>query len=57
MTLAWIHSRGLAARSAVMYFVTDLLVPAEFAIAGVEYTSLGVYLCFLTGLIAGPSWA
>ena len=39
--------------AAVMYFVTDMLVPAEFAIAGVEYTSLGVYLCFLTGLIAG----
>src|SRR5210317_1703097 len=39
--------------AAVMFFVTDMLVPAEFAIAGVEYTSLGVYLCFLTGLIAG----
>ncbi|MDH3933407.1 MAG: V-type H(+)-translocating pyrophosphatase, partial [Chromatiales bacterium] len=39
--------------AAVMYFVTDMLVPAEFVIAGVEYTSLGVYLCFLTGLIAG----
>ena len=37
----------------VMYFVTMQLVPAEFAIAGEEYTSLGVYLCFLTGLIAG----
>ncbi len=37
----------------VMYFVTDMLVPAEFAILGVDYTSLGVYLCFLTGLIAG----
>ena len=42
-----------AIMAAVMYFVTDMLVPAEFAIAGVEYTSLGVYLCFLTGLIAG----
>jgi K(+)-stimulated pyrophosphate-energized sodium pump len=39
--------------AAVMYFVTDMLVPAEFVIVGVEYTSLGVYLCFLTGLIAG----
>ncbi|MEM7765363.1 MAG: V-type H(+)-translocating pyrophosphatase [Pseudomonadota bacterium] len=37
----------------VMYFVTDMLIPADFAIAGIEYTSLGVYLCFLTGLIAG----
>ena len=28
----------------VMYFVTDMLVPADFEIAGVPYTSLGVYL-------------
>src|SRR5210317_1492817 len=39
--------------AAVMYFVTDMLVPADFEINGVGYTSLGVYLCFLTGLIAG----
>jgi len=39
--------------AAVMYFVTDMLVPAEFVINSVGYTSLGVYLCFLTGLIAG----
>ncbi|MEM6512162.1 MAG: V-type H(+)-translocating pyrophosphatase [Pseudomonadota bacterium] len=39
--------------AAVMYFITDMLVPTEFAINGVDYTSLGVYLCFLTGLIAG----
>ena len=42
-----------AIMAAVMYFVTDMLVPADFVINGVEYTSLGVYLCFLTGLIAG----
>ena len=42
-----------AIMAVVMYFVTEQLVPAEFAIAGVEYTSLGVYFCFLTGLIAG----
>ncbi|MEM9530235.1 MAG: V-type H(+)-translocating pyrophosphatase [Pseudomonadota bacterium] len=36
-----------------MYFVTVQLVPAEFQIAGADYTALGVYLCFLTGLIAG----
>lgn len=36
-----------------MYFVTMQLVPAEFSIAGAEYTNMGVYLCFLTGLIAG----
>jgi K(+)-stimulated pyrophosphate-energized sodium pump len=42
-----------AIMAGVMYFVTDMLVPADFVINGVEYTSLGVYLCFLTGLIAG----
>ena len=42
-----------AIMAVVMYFVTDMLVPAEFVITGVGYTSLGVYLCFLTGLIAG----
>lgn len=42
-----------AMMAVVMYFVTDMLVPADFVIAGVSYTSLGVYLCFLTGLIAG----
>ncbi|MDG2376311.1 MAG: V-type H(+)-translocating pyrophosphatase [Woeseiaceae bacterium] len=42
-----------ALMAAVMYFVTEMLVPAEFVINGVAYTSLGVYLCFLTGLIAG----
>ncbi|MCP3998625.1 MAG: sodium/proton-translocating pyrophosphatase, partial [bacterium] len=42
-----------AIMAVVMYFVTDMLVPAEFVIAGDEYTSLGVYLCFLTGLVAG----
>ena len=42
-----------ALMAVVMYFVTDMLVPADFEINGVAYTSLGVYLCFLTGLIAG----
>jgi len=42
-----------AIMAVVMYFVTDLLVPAEFVINGIGYTSFGVYLCFLTGLIAG----
>ncbi len=37
----------------VMYFVTVQLVPDTFSIAGSDYTALGVYLCFLTGLIAG----
>ena len=42
-----------ALMAVVMYFVTEMLVPADFVINGIEYTSLGVYLCFLTGLIAG----
>src|SRR5210317_598662 len=42
-----------ALMAVVMYFVTDMLVPADFVINGIAYTSLGVYLCFLTGLIAG----
>ena len=42
-----------ALMAVVMYFVTDRLVPADFVINGVAYTSFGVYLCFLTGLIAG----
>jgi len=37
----------------VMYFVTMQLVPADFTILGADYTALGVYLCFLSGLIAG----
>lgn len=37
-----------------MYFVTMEMLPADpFIINGAEYTSMGVYLCFLTGLIAG----
>ncbi|MFK7958074.1 MAG: V-type H(+)-translocating pyrophosphatase [Lysobacterales bacterium] len=37
----------------VMYFVTMQLIPAEFIISGATYTSMGVYLCFLTGLVSG----
>ncbi len=37
----------------VMYFVTMKLIPAEFVISGATYTSMGVYLCFLTGLVSG----
>ncbi|MEM1262275.1 MAG: V-type H(+)-translocating pyrophosphatase [Pseudomonadota bacterium] len=42
-----------ALMAVAMYFVTMQLLPENFAIAGAEYTALGVYLCFLTGLIAG----
>ena len=37
----------------VMYFVTLEMIPASFEIAGQTYTNLGVYYCFLTGLVAG----
>lgn len=36
-----------------MYFVTEMMVPANFEILGEAYTSMGVYWCFLTGLVAG----
>jgi K(+)-stimulated pyrophosphate-energized sodium pump len=36
-----------------MYFVTMALIPATFVINGEEYGSMGVYLCFLAGLLAG----
>ncbi len=37
----------------VMYFVTMQLIPQEFIIAGATYTAMGVYFCFLTGLVSG----
>jgi K(+)-stimulated pyrophosphate-energized sodium pump len=37
----------------VMFFVTKWMIPASFQIGGVDYTDLGVYFCFLAGLIAG----
>ncbi|MDX1569984.1 MAG: V-type H(+)-translocating pyrophosphatase [Xanthomonadales bacterium] len=37
----------------VMWFVTQMLIPETFQILGKEYTDTGVYLCFLSGLIAG----
>jgi K(+)-stimulated pyrophosphate-energized sodium pump len=37
----------------VMLFVTNLMIPETFQIAGQAYTNLGVYFCFLSGLIAG----
>ncbi len=36
-----------------MYFVTAWMVPDAFIINNNEYTSVGVYWCFLSGLIAG----
>ena len=37
----------------VMFFVTKMLIPDTFEIGGETYTDVGVYFCFLTGLIAG----
>ncbi len=39
--------------SIVMYFFTLLLVPEFFTLNGEQYTNMGVYWCFLSGLIAG----
>ncbi len=37
----------------VMYFATMKLIPETFVILGETYTNMGVYYCFLAGLIAG----
>ena len=37
----------------IMYFFTLLLVPEFFTLNGEEYTNMGVYWCFLSGLVAG----
>ena len=42
-----------ALMSVVMYFFTVALIPESFEINGAEYSNLGVYYCFLSGLISG----
>ncbi len=42
-----------ALMAVVMYFFTIALVPESFELNGEQYTNMGVYLCFLSGLIAG----
>ncbi len=37
----------------LIYFFTMWMIPDEFAINGETYSDMGVYLCFLSGLIAG----
>ena len=37
----------------IMYFFTLLLIPEFFTLNGEEYTNMGVYWCFLSGLVAG----
>ncbi|PCI29033.1 MAG: sodium-translocating pyrophosphatase [SAR324 cluster bacterium] len=37
----------------VVYFVTKWMLPESFTINGITYAGMGVYYCFLAGLIAG----
>ncbi len=37
----------------IMFFFTLLLIPEFFELNGEQYTNMGVYFCFLSGLIAG----
>ncbi len=49
--------RGLIVSSLLMaiviWYVTLRVLPATFSFYGVQHTALGVYLCFLAGLVAG----
>ncbi|MBA3965752.1 MAG: sodium/proton-translocating pyrophosphatase, partial [Nitrospirales bacterium] len=42
-----------ALMAVVMLFATKAMLPDNFEINGQAYTDLGVYFCFLTGLVAG----
>lgn len=42
-----------ALMSVVMYFFTVALIPDIFEINGASYSNLGVYYCFLSGLVSG----
>ena len=42
-----------AIMAVVMYFVTMKMIPESFTINNEVYSSMGVYWCFLSGLIAG----
>jgi K(+)-stimulated pyrophosphate-energized sodium pump len=46
-----IVSTGLMA--VAVYFATIWMLPDTFEIGGMQYTGIGVYYCFLAGLIAG----
>ena len=37
----------------VMYFFTVALIPDNFVLNGADYTNIGVYFCFLAGLVSG----
>ena len=42
-----------ALMAAVMYFVTLAMIPADFVIGENTYSNVGVYFCFLSGLVSG----
>ena len=42
-----------ALMAVVMYFFTMALIPESFELNGETYSAMGVYWCFLSGLIAG----
>lgn len=44
-----------ALMAVIIFFVTKAMIPESFSLVagGPEYTSLGVYWCFLSGLVAG----
>lgn len=42
-----------ALMAVVMYFFTRALIPESFVLNGETYSSMGVYWCFLSGLVAG----
>ncbi|MEZ5491339.1 MAG: V-type H(+)-translocating pyrophosphatase [Gammaproteobacteria bacterium] len=42
-----------ALMAVVMFFFTTMLIPEAFELNGEQYSSMGVYWCFLSGLVAG----
>ena len=42
-----------ALMAVVMYFVTLAMIPADFVIGENTYSNVGVYFCFLSGLVSG----
>jgi K(+)-stimulated pyrophosphate-energized sodium pump len=42
-----------ALMAVVMFFVTKAMIPVSFELGGETYSSMGVYWCFLSGLVAG----
>ena len=42
-----------ALMAVVIYFFTLALIPETFELNGAEYTNVGVYFCFLAGLVSG----